>query len=43
VIFLVVETGQISLLRELVRTNDPEAHMVVMDAVEFYGGASSVG
>ena len=43
VMFLVVETGQISLLRDLVRTNDPEAHMVVMDAVEFYGGASTVG
>lgn len=43
VMFQVVETGQISLLRDLVRTHDPEAHMVVMDAVEFYGGAARVG
>jgi uncharacterized membrane-anchored protein YitT (DUF2179 family) len=43
VLFLVVENGQISLLRDLVRTHDPEAHMVVMDAVEFHGGASMVG
>jgi uncharacterized membrane-anchored protein YitT (DUF2179 family) len=41
VMFLVVDTGQINLLRELVRANDPDAYMVVTDAVEFYGGGAS--
>jgi uncharacterized membrane-anchored protein YitT (DUF2179 family) len=38
VMFVVVETGQISLLNEVVRRDDPQAYVVVMDAVEFYAG-----
>lgn len=39
VMMLVVEPGQISLLNQIVRAHDPGAHVVVLDAVEFYGGA----
>jgi uncharacterized membrane-anchored protein YitT (DUF2179 family) len=40
VMFLAVETGQISLLNEVVRRVDPLAYVVVMDAVEFYSGGT---
>ena len=36
---LVVETGQVGRLNQIVRETDPEAHVVVMDAVEFFSGA----
>lgn len=38
VMFLVVEPAQISLLAQIVRVQDPGAYVVVLDAVEFYGG-----
>ena len=38
VMILVVEPEQISLLAKLVREHDPDAYVVVLDAVEFYGG-----
>ncbi len=38
VMFLVVEPEQISMLAQVVREQDPEAYVVVLDAVEFYGG-----
>lgn len=40
--FLVVETGQVGQLNEIVRDNDPGAHVVVMDAVEFFSGVAQV-
>jgi len=43
VMILVVEPGQISLLAEIVRAHDPEAYVVVLDAVEFYGGGMVTG
>jgi uncharacterized membrane-anchored protein YitT (DUF2179 family) len=36
-IFLSVETRRISLLRDIIRENDPDAFMVVMDAAEMLG------
>jgi len=36
-IFIVVERNKLRVLRELVRENDPEAFMVVMDASELLG------
>lgn len=36
-IFLSVETRRISLLRDIIRENDPDAFMVVMDATEMLG------
>lgn len=36
-IFLSVETRKISLLRDIIRENDPDAFMVVMDATEMLG------
>lgn len=35
---LVVETGQLARLNELVRETDPDASVVVMNATEFYSG-----
>jgi uncharacterized membrane-anchored protein YitT (DUF2179 family) len=43
VMFLVIETGQISTLADVVRAHDPDAHVVVMDAVEFYAGGMAAG
>lgn len=39
---LVVETGQVGLLSQIVREADSEAHVVVMDAVEFFSGVAQV-
>ena len=39
---LVVETGQVGRLSQIVRETDPEAHVVVMDAVEFFSGVAQV-
>ncbi len=35
--FIVIETGRITVLRDIIRNNDPEAFMVVMDASEMLG------
>lgn len=40
--FLVVETGQVGHLNRIVRETDPEAHVVVMDAVEFFSGVAKL-
>lgn len=37
---LVVETSQVGRLSEIVRETDSEAHVVVMDAVEFFSGTT---
>ncbi len=37
IIFIIVELNKLRLLRELIRENDPEAFMVVMDASELLG------
>lgn len=43
-IFVVVEARRITLLRDIIRTNDPEAFMVVMEASEMLGrGHGRVG
>ena len=39
---LVVETRQVPQLNEIIREVDPDAHVVVMDAVEFYSGTAEV-
>ncbi|MDX2493998.1 MAG: YitT family protein [Desulfuromusa sp.] len=36
-IFVTVESRQITLLRDIIRNNDPDAFMVVMDAAEMLG------
>ncbi|MDA7848104.1 YitT family protein, partial [Sulfurospirillum sp.] len=37
IIFIIVELGKLRTLRELIKENDPEAFMVVMDASELLG------
>ncbi len=37
IIFIVVELGKLRMLRELIKENDPDAFMVVMDASELLG------
>lgn len=41
-IFVTVEARQISLLRDIIRNNDPDAFMVVMDAAEMLGRGHGV-
>ncbi|MCK5912612.1 MAG: DUF2179 domain-containing protein, partial [Desulfuromusa sp.] len=36
-IFVTVEARRITLLRDIIRHNDPDAFMVVMDAAEMLG------
>ncbi|MDX2479741.1 MAG: YitT family protein [Desulfuromusa sp.] len=41
-IFVTVEARQITLLRDIIRNNDPDAFMVVMDAAEMLGRGHGV-
>lgn len=41
-IFVTVEARQIALLRDIIRNNDPDAFMVVMDAAEMLGRGHGV-
>ncbi|MCD6582820.1 MAG: DUF2179 domain-containing protein, partial [Desulfuromusa sp.] len=41
-IFVTVEARRITLLRDIIRTNDPDAFMVVMDAAEMLGRGHGV-